>query len=932
MKMKWILMVALLGAFSAQAKQKNVLMILVDDLQPEFGTYGADYVVSPNLDKLASPIKTMDLASDTAWILRVDGGPKRSIKVPGGGWNSDYQSPKIPTMSVKDHVMYERELTVPKISEGQVTVLDFGGVNHGAEVFVDGTSVATHHGPEVAFKMDISKFVVPGKSHRLQVKALHRAHYAIEGNKKSCSVPVGWDFPADEEHWAPRWSGNSKVGYGIINDINLEVYPAVYIKDVFVRPSVSNEELTVWLWVRNSTDKTVRTSVQATLSSWNKMCWNYPEIAGKEVTIQPRTSVRVVLDSVAWTLGEKSYWWPNIPFDEDYRTVLHNLNLSLAVDDNVVNEHRQRFGFVEWGEGPYYYTVNGVRVNQISDSTAEGGLSYWNAYSTAPAYLPPNKETGRLGCPETWERFMRIGINMNRLHCSIPTKYMMETADELGYMLMPESPIWGNRLHDYNPEVTPQVVQAMARFCRNHPCIARYSLTNEIRPEDLQKSPWVNLIDAIREADDTRPLSYDVHKLGKGRIIGNEGGHAFIMEHYIPVVEHDKTEIRGLGESCWKKDGLLDAAYTLREIRMKDWAYFSPWCWMNYWPNFLEGMNHDLHAWHPQNAPDRQDGVNGWGSPIVKFVQKSMHPYLVMDHGIRAKHRRAEKRKVGDGAYSWPKVTDSYGPGNEVHRKIEVFNGGLTDAGFNLKWSAHWDQQGRKFFASGVTKPVNIKAGFHATSDIRFRMPAEIGSERQEFYLTIESVRDGRTVFTEDQLRFGILSKEAAESSAVFVREDRQTQGDYEQVYGKNGFLIVGDETERLPSYVKLKWTNGSMHQWAKTTDDSRGLSVFRNDGVGQKARIAACRYDKSSLKFVVDTGNTTQQMSMYFLDWDEKDREIEVELRAGGNVNQKRLKNFQGGVYQSWEIQGNVEVQLKSHGTKAVVSGIFFDPVQLTQ
>lgn len=131
---------------------------------------------------------------------------------------------------------------------------------------------------------------------------------------------------------------------------------------------------------------------------------------------------------------------------------------------------------------------------------------------------------------------------------------------------------------------------------------------------------------------------------------------------------------------------------------------------------------------------------------------------------------------------------------------------------------------------------------------------------------------------------------------------------------------------------MKLKWTNGTLHQWAKKTDDSRGLSVFRNDGVGQKARIAACRYDKSSLNFVVDTGNTPQQMSMYFLDWDEKGREIEVELRAGDNVSQKRLKHFKRGVYQTWEIQGTVEVRLKSHGTNAVVSGIFFDPVQLTQ
>ena len=39
-------------AFGA-AGRPNVLFIAVDDLRPEFGAYGADYIKSPNLDRLA---------------------------------------------------------------------------------------------------------------------------------------------------------------------------------------------------------------------------------------------------------------------------------------------------------------------------------------------------------------------------------------------------------------------------------------------------------------------------------------------------------------------------------------------------------------------------------------------------------------------------------------------------------------------------------------------------------------------------------------------------------------------------------------------------------------------------------------------------------------------------------------------------------------
>ena len=47
---------ALIVCFSCSkltAEQKNVLLIIVDDLRPELGCYGAQYMVTPNIDRLA---------------------------------------------------------------------------------------------------------------------------------------------------------------------------------------------------------------------------------------------------------------------------------------------------------------------------------------------------------------------------------------------------------------------------------------------------------------------------------------------------------------------------------------------------------------------------------------------------------------------------------------------------------------------------------------------------------------------------------------------------------------------------------------------------------------------------------------------------------------------------------------------------------------
>ena len=71
-------------------------------------------------------------------------------------------------------------------------------------------------------------------------------------------------------------------------------------------------------------------------------------------------------------------------------------------------------------------------------------------------------------------------------------------------MLIPEAPIWGNNLSRYNPQYTPQTYHDLGRACRNHPCVARYSLTNEVREprsERKEKWPWRAAIDDMREVE-----------------------------------------------------------------------------------------------------------------------------------------------------------------------------------------------------------------------------------------------------------------------------------------------------------------------------------------------------------------------------------------------------------------------------------------------
>jgi hypothetical protein len=890
--------------------------------------------------KAASPpasqvIQEMDLASDTAWTLRCDDAPARPIKVPGGGWNSDQQSPRIQEMKdVKDYVLYERKIAMPAEAAGQVVKLRFGAVAHGCEVFLDSKKVGEHHGPQVPFEMDLTEAAAPGKEQALQVKAYHRRHYFKPGEIKTAEIAVGWDFPegSDEAsrkeaaNWS-NWHGNSKVGYGIVRSITLAVLPAVHVQEIFVRPSVTKKQLSCDVWLRNATEKVRKLTLNAALSSWNKHDWRYPAIPTLEVAVPAHGTVKITLSPVAWELGSESWWWPNIPFSEDYFAQLHILNISINEGGRVWQKYPQRFGFVEHAEGPFYYMVNGVRVTGFSDGSAEGQVSFYDSYSS-PAWLPP---TGPgTGAPESWRRYMRVGININRLHCSPPTKYMMEAADEVGFMLIPEAPIWGNFLSRYNPKYSPQTYHDMGRACRNHPCVARYSLANEVREDRNDAWPWRAAIDDMREVDDIHPLTFELHAQGQGKVTGlKSGSHAWIMNHYSDINEKVGLGkgIRGMGEHFWVTGGMGQFAVGSRILRVNDWSCMAGWSWLNYWPNFLQGMSHDLHAWKRNNHADRKDGIDGWDSPIVKFVQRSLHPYLIQDVGILADNG-SDVRGLKEGKIEWPYYLPMAGSGSRVERTVAIFNGGLSGDQLSFAWNCHWDKPDGPLALKGEEVALKIEPGFHATQKIAFTVPPA-GVDERRLYLVMESRKDGQTVFREEGVYFDIAVRKI-EPAATFLGIDDKTQGAWQGKYGVDGYELAGKES-KLPGYAKLQWKTGGIKVYQGATDDPRALAYFANPPTG-KDRIAAGRY-AGNLVFTLDAGSAPHRLSIYHLDYDRKSRKQSVEMAdavTGQILDQRETGGFDGGIYQSWRVVGTVRVTIRPMGgSNATISGVFLDPVE---
>ena len=246
------------------------------------------------------------------------------------------------------------------------------------------------------------------------------------------------------------------------------------------------------------------------------------------------------------------------------------------------------------------------------------------------------------------------------------------------------------------------------------------------------------------------------------------------MQHYDPIVKGG-DHIRGMGECAWATDGMVPFGAMALQMRVNDWAHVAPWSWLNFWPNFLEGMSHERHPWKANDHADRNDGADGWGSPAVTFVQRALHPYRVVDRGFLEAN---PTRPAGtSGQLTWPPRVPRYRAGSRVSRSIEMFNGGLSGRVLGLQWQARWDAPDGELLSEGRIGPVEIEPGFHVTRTVEFPLPQTIQRERA-LYLVLDSLQGDKSVFQEDGVYFLVLPACATlpESSARFIGLDEKTQ------------------------------------------------------------------------------------------------------------------------------------------------------------
>ena len=329
------------------------------------------------------------------WDFTPEGGTATKIQVPGGGWIKQGFSAPSGT--------YRTTITVPAtaaLGAAQTTLLELGAVNHEATLTVGTTMVGKTMTAFTPSVFDITHFVTPGQSYPISI--LVRGRDAFKNASGKRLVPAAAD-----------WSQN--VPQGIYRSAMLRVYPDVYISDAFVRTSVAARTLTYDVSVTNTGAAPKQVTLSGKLDSWNCDAVTYPDIPSSNVTVAAGATVKVTVGPLSWTAPASSYWWPNVPYQQDYRAKLHNLRLSVADSTHTLQTRVVRFGFRETEQKRadtqhVYYYLNGVRVSYRGDSLQGVDYDSIDFAAAAATFTTPSLDSCRRA-PATLAGRRRCGIS-----------------------------------------------------------------------------------------------------------------------------------------------------------------------------------------------------------------------------------------------------------------------------------------------------------------------------------------------------------------------------------------------------------------------------------------------------------------------------------------------------------------------------------------
>lgn len=407
------------------------------------------------------------------WSYTFDFGMsgKESKLMESKGFESDITIPFSPEskLSGVEHtdfipaIWYHRTIIVDKNNDDLV-LLNFGGVDYRAEIYIDGKFVDSHFGGSASFVVDITDFVENGKQHDLVVYATddNRSREQSAGKQSLRLNSYSCFYTRVTGIWQTVW---------------IETVNKYALKKCNITPDLDNGQFVFEPYFYNLTNGT---KLQISLFDGKKLV--------KKVTTTASNSAVVTIP-----VSKPKLWSPDSPFLYDVK--LETIDNNGKVIDEVTSYTGMRKVHTE---GNTFFLNNEPFYQRLVLDQGYYPDGLWTA---------PSDEALKADI----EMSMAVGFNGARLHQKVFEQRFLYWADKLGYLVWGESASWGM---DWSSKVAARNFITEWEECVerdvNSPALVAWSPLNETwnLDRDLQRIRLSNdLYEACKRIDPTRPIT-----------------------------------------------------------------------------------------------------------------------------------------------------------------------------------------------------------------------------------------------------------------------------------------------------------------------------------------------------------------------------------------------------------------------------------------
>lgn len=776
------------------------------------------------------------------WDFYPNGGTTRyDITVPSY-WDSPASNGYPAAWNTLNYGVYKRNFTVPTSMTGKEIFLDIANIGPLSKVFVNGTQLTTETDgylmTRLPYKLDITPLAIVGATNTLEVRVW--GYYALPTDAKDASGKSLYPIGVDNQSWGQ--------GRGINDDVALIAYPKVYISDTFVITDLKNntlptdDEITVKTTVTNATASsqtvTVKNSAQLVGGSTEKT------FADQTVTVAANSSQTVTLSGVAWTNAK--YWWTHDP-------KLYDLNTSLVQSAVTIDSLATRFGFRQFAVNANYYQLNGIKTNlrgdalQFNWATGSGhGAAFSSSQSYANVSIAEVKQT-----MDAWKQT----YNVARTHIHGGIKEVYDYADEIGLLLIDETPYWQYQgVHSYSTDAMDHITKWVKQWVnakKNHASIVIWSGGNENWSSTSNNTTILHptIAAAITSIDTSKPIiqddftttdeenhhytgGYQIGWLNNSTMYGlytnnstkpKGEGEAYTPSGGWPTLNANGTYNATLAKDILNDNIVSQAVWHRAADRMTRAMRYAGFADIRYYANWIysyEVTEDTLYpTWSDLTAPGLKPVVinrpvfNAYNPSKPAFIKSDSYEYTQNTYSpVAAFDKDGDKNNlIGATPIVFP-------GGTSTTRTIIVYNDEQQDGtGIDVNWEAGYLNPVNGVYTSFQTGTFNVTVpyGYKVEQSISFTPPTGVSAQWLQLKLT---AKKGTTTKFQETNQLGALGSIPAAKIDVPVSINVGTKN-----------VTNGTQKHKLKIVNKggglsTNWTVSGQGDWLSLTQSSGNL------------------------------------------------------------------------------------------------------------